>query len=78
MNAKDDDKNNILFAMKIGGLESGLKSLDEKLKIGLDGLDVKVEKHLSAHDNDRKMQWFIVGLQVVVLIFLGYLKTTVG
>jgi hypothetical protein len=64
MTGKNEDNSTlILFATKIGSLEAKFKSVDDK-----------IEKHLSAHNTDRLMQWGIIALQVVVLIFLGIQK----
>ena len=53
----------IEFAEKIGELTAGLKNL----KSNFDG-------HIRQHRTDRIMQWFIIGLQTVVIVLLGYLK----
>lgn len=66
MNDKNNNNNKntlITFAGKIGKLEQGLKDLEKHFT-----------NHLSSHRIDRVMQWFIIGLQIVVLMFLGYLK----
>lgn len=60
------DKNNdtlIDFALKIGNLTQGLK-----------GLKKDFENHLKEHRVDRVMQWVIIGLQTLVILFLTYLK----
>jgi len=51
------------FAEKIGQFTQGLKTLKENF-----------DKHLDDHKIDRIMQWVIIGLQTLVLLFLGYLK----
>ena len=60
-----DDKVLLDFAEKIGALTEGQANLDKNF-----------ENHLKEHRTDRIMQWVIIGLQTVVLLFLGYLKVT--
>ncbi len=55
----------IEFAEKIGQLTQGFKSLKTNF-----------ENHLKEHKVDRIMQWVIIGLQTLVILFLGYLKLT--
>jgi len=61
----DEEKVLIEFAEKIGKLTQGLK-----------GLQTDFGKHLKEHNIDRVMQWFIIALQTVVLLSLGWLKIT--
>lgn len=51
------------FAEKIGQFTQGLKSLKTNF-----------DNHLKDHKTDRIMQWVIIGLQTLVILFLGYLK----
>ena len=51
------------FAEKIGKLTQGLKNLKENF-----------DSHIKEHKLDRIMQWVIIGLQTLVILFLGYLK----
>ncbi len=53
----------IEFAGKIGKLTQGLKDLKSNF-----------DNHIKQHRLDRIMQWVIIGLQTLVLLFLGYLK----
>lgn len=53
------------FAEKIGELTQGLK-----------GLKTNFSNHLKEHRTDRIMQWVIIGLQTLVILFLGYLKVS--
>lgn len=63
---KNDDSSILLdFAEKIGQLTEGQANLDKNL-----------ENHLKEHLTDRIMQWCILGLQTIVILFLGYLKLT--
>ena len=55
----------ITFAEKIGELSQGLKTITANF-----------ERHLKDHTTDRIMQWAIIGLQTIVILFLGYLKVT--
>ena len=60
---KENENTLIHFASEIGALKQGFKDLSGKMTT-----------HLADHKSDKRMQWFIIGLQVVVLIFLSYLK----
>lgn len=51
------------FAKQIGSLTQGF-----------DDLKKHFENHLSDHKIDRIMQWFILALQVIVIMLLGYFK----
>ena len=56
-----NDQNTLVkFAEKIGKLEAGLANLTTHFT-----------NHLSDHKVDRVMQWVIIGLQVIVILFLG-------
>ena len=55
----------ISFASEIGKLTQGLKTITTNF-----------DRHLKDHAVDRVMQWFIIGLQTIVIVFLGYLKVT--
>jgi len=61
-----DDKNIwIEYARKVGELTQGLKDLKSNF-----------DNHIKEHRIDRIMQYIIIGLQTVVIVFLGYLKVT--
>ena len=67
MNKERDDTQNLIdFAGKIGKLEQGLIDLTKHFT-----------NHLSQHRLDRLMQWFIMALQVVVIIGLGVLLSKI-
>lgn len=53
----------IEFAEKIGLLTQGLSNIKTNF-----------DNHLNEHKLDRIMQWVIIGMQTVVILFLGYLK----
>jgi hypothetical protein len=53
----------IEFAEKIGEMKAGLKSLKSNF-----------DNHIKQHRVDRIMQWIIIGLQTLVIMFLSYLK----
>jgi hypothetical protein len=53
----------IEFAEKIGLLTQGLSNIKTNF-----------DNHLNEHKLDRVMQWVIIGMQTVVILFLGYLK----
>ena len=53
----------IEFAEKIGLLTQGLSNIKTNF-----------DNHLNEHRLDRIMQWVIIGIQTVVILFLGYLK----
>lgn len=55
----------IEFANKIGQLTAGLKNLKTNF-----------DNHIKQHKTDRIMQWVIIALQTVVIIFLGWLMTS--
>ena len=55
----------IQFATKIGQLTTGLKDVKKNF-----------DNHIKQHRTDRIMQWIIIGLQTVVIIFLGYLMSS--
>jgi len=53
----------IEFAEKIGLLTQGLSNIKTNF-----------DNHISQHKLDRIMQWVIIGMQTVIILFLGYLK----
>lgn len=53
------------FAEKIGELNGAVKSLKSNFK-----------SHKDQHKIDRIMQWAIIFLQTIVILFLGYMKQT--
>ena len=53
------------FANKIGQLSEGLKNLRTNF-----------DRHIREHKLDRIMQWVIIGMQTLVILFLGYLKVS--
>lgn len=60
-----DKETLIEFAEKIGQLTQGFRNLKTNF-----------ENHLKEHKTDRIMQWIIIILQTLVIVFLGYLKIT--
>lgn len=61
----DDKEILIEYAEKIGQLTQGLLNLKSNF-----------DTHLRSHRLDRVMQWVIIGLQSIIVMFLGYLKLT--
>ena len=55
----------IEFAEKIGKLSQGLSNIKSNFA-----------SHIEQHRIDRIMQWVIIGLQTLVLLFLGWMKLT--
>ena len=55
----------IEFAEKIGKLSQGLSNIKSSFKT-----------HIEQHRIDRVMQWVIIGLQTLVIMFLGWMKLT--
>jgi len=55
----------IEFAEKIGLLTQGLSNIKTNF-----------DNHISQHKLDRIMQWVIIGMQTVIILFLGYLKVS--
>ena len=55
----------IEFAEKIGKLTTGLKDLKKNF-----------DNHIKQHKTDRIMQWVIIALQTIVIIFLGWLMAS--
>lgn len=55
----------IEFAEKIGLLTQGLSNIKTNF-----------DNHLKDHKLDRIMQWVIIGMQTVIILFLGYLKVS--
>lgn len=65
MSGRENNEIFIEYAEKIGQLTQGLKNLKSNF-----------DQHLKEHATDRIMQWIIIGLQTIVILFLGYLKVT--
>lgn len=57
----NDNNTLINFASRLGKLEQSIKDLDKHFT-----------NHLSHHKSQKWLQWFILSLQVIVIIFLSY------
>jgi hypothetical protein len=62
MNMNDKDIL-IEFAEKIGKLSQAVSNIKSNFKT-----------HIEQHKVDRIMQWVIIGLQTLVIMFLGWMK----